>query len=46
MGQRIIWFNDIEHGFNISHYDQYGSIEEYGSEQIELHHLLNRELEN
>lgn len=28
-GRRVIWYNDIEGGFNISNYSQYGIIDEY-----------------
>lgn len=39
-GQRVIWYNDIEEGFNISKYQEYGVIEEYAFEQDELHVAL------
>lgn len=35
-GKRVIWYNDIEEGFNISHYDVQGEIGEYHCEQDEL----------
>ena len=28
-GRNIIWYNDIENGFNISTYSNYGKIDEY-----------------
>lgn len=35
-GTKIIWYNDIEDGFNISDYKIYGQFEDYGCEQDEL----------
>ena len=32
----VIWYNDIEEGFNISEYKIYGQIEEYYCNQVEL----------
>ena len=29
LGQRVLWYNDVEGGFNNSHYFQYGVIGEY-----------------
>ncbi|MDD1609339.1 MAG: hypothetical protein LUO95_01670 [Methylococcaceae bacterium] len=34
--QFVIWFNDIEDGFNVSTYKQYGVIEEYWCNQDKL----------
>jgi hypothetical protein len=39
-GSQVLWFNDIEDGFNISEYKQYGIISEYFSNQNELHHSI------
>ena len=36
-GRRIIWYNDIEEGFNISPYQRYGEFEEYWCNQDYLH---------
>ncbi|WP_035060713.1 hypothetical protein [Andreprevotia chitinilytica] len=36
LGQFVIWFNDIEDGFNVSSYEQYGFIKEYWCNQDEL----------
>jgi len=36
MGKCVIWFNDIEDGFNQSKYSEYGKISEYLCEQDEL----------
>lgn len=35
-GNQIIYFNDIEDGFNISPYETYGQIKEYWCNQSEL----------
>jgi len=35
-GKKIVWFNDIEEGFNVSYYKEYGQIEEYSCNQDEL----------
>lgn len=35
-GTKIIWYNDIEEGFNISNYKTLGQIEEYFADQSEL----------
>lgn len=35
-GRRVIWYNDIEEGFNISEYRQYGKIENYSCSQDQL----------
>lgn len=39
-GKRVIWYNDIEEGFNISSYTKYGEIEEYLSHQDELKYVI------
>mgnify|MGYP003584884492 CR=1 FL=1 len=36
----VIWYNDIEEGFNISDYNSYGTINDYASEQDELNWCL------
>ncbi len=36
IGKQILWYNDIEEGFNISAYLHYGEIEEYFCNQDEL----------
>jgi hypothetical protein len=35
-GNEVIWYNDIEEGFNISKYDTYGHIGTYECSQAEL----------
>jgi hypothetical protein len=36
IGKRVIYYNDIEEGFNISSYKTYGNIDEYYCNQDEL----------
>jgi len=36
IGRSVIWYNDIEDGFNISKYATYGRIDEYWCNQDEL----------
>lgn len=32
-GQQVLWYNDVEEGFNISPFSEYGKIDEYWAEQ-------------
>ena len=41
-GTKVIWFNDIEEGFNISEYKIFGQIDEYLCNQDELRFALIR----
>jgi hypothetical protein len=41
LGRQVIWYNDIECGFNISHYVSYGTIEQYFCNQDELHYVIS-----
>jgi hypothetical protein len=41
MGERVIWFNDIEDGFNLSRYNEPGVIAEYWCNQDELNHTVS-----
>jgi hypothetical protein len=41
-GNSVIFYNDIEDGFNISSYETYGQISEYACEQSELNWILER----
>ncbi len=41
-GRRLIWYNDIEDGFNISTYSTYGHIDEYWCNQSELNEAVIR----
>ncbi len=36
VGQTVIWYNDIEEGFNRSRYSDYGTIDDYWCNQDEL----------
>jgi hypothetical protein len=45
IGRTVIWFNDIEDGFNRSSYDQYGIIKEYWCNQDELEHAIQKLLD-
>lgn len=40
LGQRVVWYNDIEHGFNVSHYEKFGNIGEYWCNQDQLEHTV------
>ncbi len=33
IGEQVIWYNDIEEGFDRSRFTEYGTISEYGSGQ-------------
>jgi hypothetical protein len=39
-GKVVIYFNDIEEGFNTSFYDEYGHIKEYWCNQSELNWVI------
>ena len=41
-GKRIIWYNDIEEGFNISNYNTYGKFDDYHCNQDELEWCIVR----
>lgn len=45
IGRIVIWFNDIEDGFNRSSYDRYRTIKEYCCNQDELEHAVQRVLD-
>ncbi|SKC88871.1 hypothetical protein [Ohtaekwangia koreensis] len=42
IGRNVIWYNDIEEGFNISNYKTYGTIDEYFCNQDELTSAIER----
>jgi len=42
VGSSVLWFNDIEDGFNISTYKSFGRIEEYLCNQDELEHSVQQ----
>ena len=41
-GNQVIWYNDIEEGFNISTFSYYGKIYEYNAEQDELQWTIRK----
>ena len=41
LGHHVIWYNDIEEGFNVSGYSAVGVIEDYWCNQDELHHTIS-----
>ncbi|MEI6949020.1 hypothetical protein V9K67_17680 [Paraflavisolibacter sp. H34] len=41
-GNYVLWYNDIEEGFNIGTYTVYGKIDEYACEQYHLNHSVNQ----
>jgi hypothetical protein len=40
VGARVVWFNDIEDGFNVSRYTTPGFISEYWCNHDELQHTI------
>ena len=44
-GNKVIWYNDIESGFDLSTYSDFGAIDECGGNQFELEmalqHVMN-----
>ncbi len=49
LGNTVVWYNDLEHGFNRSLYSKYGEIDQYWCNQDNLEwtiqHLLNEIIE-
>jgi hypothetical protein len=41
IGQQVVWYNDIEDGFNVSRYSVPGEIAEYWCNQDELNETLH-----
>ncbi len=39
-GNQVIWYNDIEEGFNVSRFSNFGTIDEYWCNQDELSWIL------
>ncbi|MBB3059923.1 hypothetical protein [Microbulbifer rhizosphaerae] len=39
-GNKCLYYNDIEDGFNESSFKEWGTIEEYWCNQTELHHFI------
>ncbi|WP_439817077.1 hypothetical protein [Zavarzinia sp. CC-PAN008] len=46
LGQTVIWYNDIEEGFNISNYSRHGEIKDYWCNQDELNWVIKRLLDH
>lgn len=44
-GSTVVWYNDIEHGFNQSSWTIPGTIDEYCCSQCELQHVIGNSLE-
>lgn len=44
-GSTVIWYNDIEHGFNQSKWSTPGTIDEYWCNQTELQDVIGDSLE-
>lgn len=42
IGKTVIWFNDIEEGFNLSTYSEIGKINEYWCDQDDLEHAIQK----
>src|SRR5436309_15299231 len=40
VGSLVLWYNDIEEGFNISSYTSFGKIDEYACNQDELNFTI------
>lgn len=45
-GDRVIWFNDIESGFEVSPFAERGVIGEYRCDQFELPHVIQQLIES
>jgi hypothetical protein len=42
VGRAVVWYNDIEGGFNRSRYERYGTISDYYCNQDELEMAIQR----
>lgn len=42
LGRQVLWYNDIEDGFNISNWRRYGQIEGYWCDQDELEWAIQK----
>ena len=40
-GQNVLWYNDIEEGFNLSQYSEYGEIRQYLCKQTSLQQVIH-----
>lgn len=39
-GDQVLWYNEIEDGFNLSRFTRYGEIGEYWCDQLDLNHWI------
>jgi len=44
-GRSVVWYNDIEEGFDVSLYSIFGEIDEYFASQFELRHIMEQIIE-
>lgn len=40
LGKSVIYYNDIEEGYNLSSFTKYGEIDDYHCSQLELHEMI------
>ncbi|WP_395674081.1 hypothetical protein [Inquilinus sp.] len=45
MGRIVVWYNDIEGGFNFSRYSAYGTIDQYFANQEGLEDVIQELME-
>jgi hypothetical protein len=45
LGRIVVWFNDIEDGFNFSRYSTYGTIDQYFADQDDLELVIQKLME-
>ena len=45
IGRIVVWFNDIEDGFDVSRYSDYGTIGQYSANQDELERVIQELME-
>ena len=45
LGKTVVWYNDIEDGFNRSRYTKYGEIDDYWCNQDELEWIIQHLLD-
>jgi hypothetical protein len=44
-GRSVIWYNDMEDGFDVSPYSSFGEIDVYCASQYELRHVMQQIIE-
>src|SRR5271155_2904416 len=42
LGRVVIWYNEIENGFEFSYYSKFGKLDEYTANQFELKQIMER----